>query len=773
MDGLLQPRIGGLYHGVSRQAHLQRSPSQMQELDNFLPSVDYAGFLDRPGTQLVGALSSLNYAATGHHFFRTSDGQRWVLLRRVEYGTIEVRNADTGALATLTVGAYATNYIANATASLRFLTISDTTLILNTDVAVTPQFVAAPALTTAYLVVKKVSTAAQTFSATCASGVATWALPANSNVTRDFVALGLANNIAANMPGISSFRVAGNVIRVTGSAALIASFMYSNDWDETASLLIKGSVSAITDLPPQFEGGVPIKVDLGQGDTKSTYYVQYDPARNAWVESTYLPTLSATSGSWYPGAMPMRLHQTTANGFELVPCDWVARKVGDDDSNPWAGFANQRISAMAQWKGRLWFASNDAIYSSQADDLFNFWRESAREVLPADPVTLPIETQDVANIEWLMGFRSKLMVLCDNAQLEVPGDKAVTPTDAVIGVATRYQLDGDCEPDVIGDALYYAGPMAGRSALWEYQYEQATDNNTATDLGKHVPGYVPGHVRRIRGASQSGRVYLWADGDPSRLYMQTSYWKDQERAQNAWSKLTFAGVDSILSHWVYEDTLYIAGIGHSQLVLLRVKIEAGLGEDMVADKRLDFATPVQVSWNVARQRSEVIYPAGYSQVPNLIVLIDEGDGWYREYSLTTVWDGQQWLGHFPQKPNSTSGFIGLRYARTATFSPFYPSVDEKTTPLGRLQVNRVVVDAMVSCDFVATVTRPDRIPMVTAVSPRMVDSVPVPQIAKDVSFSVPFNSKGDVGSLTLTTTSTGPLCVTGLTLEGRYTNARK
>ncbi|SEJ85188.1 hypothetical protein [Achromobacter sp. NFACC18-2] len=772
MDGLLQPRIGGLYHGVSRQADLQRSPSQMQDLENFLPSVDYAGFVDRSGTKLINALAAPNYATAGHHFFRTTDGGRWVLLRRMEFGTIEVRSLDTGILATLTLGPYVQNYIGSSTDALRFLTISDTTLILNTAVTTQATVTPAPTLTSAYLVVKRTSTAAQAFTATSAAGAGQFVLNKNSDYTRDFIALQLAQNIATGMPGVNTFRVAPNVIRVSGTPAVIASLVFTNDWDDGAAVTIKGRVGALSDLPPTFEPGVPIMVDLGQGDAKSSYYVQYDASRNAWVECSYAVPITATTGSYQPGTMPIRLHQTGPAAFELQPCDWEQRKVGDDDSNPLAGFVGKRISALAQWKGRLWFAAGDTVYSTQADDLFNFWRSSAREVLPADPITLPVEADDVENIEWLVGFRSKLMVLCDNAQLEIPGEDPVTPTSAVIGVATRYQLDGACEPKVIGDALYYTGPMPNRSALWEYQYEQQTSNNFAEDLSKHVPGYVPGHVRRIRGASQSGRVFMQASGDPGGLYVQTSYWKDGQRQQNAWSRMSFSGVTTILSFWVYADTVFLAGTGEGQLKLLTFAVEAGLGNDPQADVRLDYRSTVQLTWNAARNRSELILPPGYSQYPSVVVLVDMGDGWFREFTGTSVYDGTQWLAHFPENTGKPSCLVGLRYARSATFSPFYPTVGDKTTPLGRLQVARITVDCMVSCDFKATVTRSDRVPMVKAVSPRTIGAALVPKVYRDTAMTVPFNSQGHKAELTITSTSTGPLCITGLTLQGRYTNPR-
>jgi len=767
MDGLLQPRIGGLYHGVSRQAPLLRSPSQMQELNNFLPSVDIGGIVDRSGTTAIAALNPGLYTTGNHHFFRTTDGQRWVVLKRVESGALEVRNLVNGALASLSYGPYVQNYIGSSQ-SLKFLSIADTTLILNPGVATQATVQAQPALTSCYLVVKKLSTAAQSFTVISSRGTAAWVLQANQGniVTRDFVAMALTNTIAANMPGVAASRPAGNVIKMTGPVDVIASVVANNDFDSSAFQCIKGRVNAIADLPPTFESGVPLLVDLGSGDSKSSYYVQYDATKNAWVECSYLP-YSATTATLAQGTMPIRLHQVGVNSFELQPIDWVPRKVGDDESNPQPGFIGKAITAMAQWKGRLWFSAADTVYSSQPDDLFNFYRESAREVRPADPVSLPADTPDVGNIQHLVAFRNKLMVMADTAQLEIPGEKPVTPTDAVIGVATRYQLNEGCEPRVIGDSLYFAGQTEGRSTLWEYNYDDSTANNVAEDLSKHVPAYVPGRVTRIRGSAQAGRHYVWTPSDPGTLYVHTGYFKDAQRAQNAWSKLTFPNVTAIHDFWVYEGALCVLARTSGYLWLLSVPVEADMGTTV----RVDYQQAVQITWNAARNRSEVMLPAGFEQIPGLILAVSQGDSWYREYALTTVWDGTQWLGHFPSHLAQGVGLLGTRFTRSATFSPFYATVgDDKPTPLGRLQVRNVVLDALVAGDFTATVTRPDRVQQTYQRSARVIGDALVPGLGFNTQHRIPFNSKGDAAQLTLSTTSTGPTAITGFTLMARYTN---
>jgi hypothetical protein len=768
-DSLLQPRIGGLYHGVSRQAPLQRSPNQMQDLENFLPSVDLGGIADRTGTQNIVALTRGLYTAGAHHFFRTTDGQRWALLKRAESGALEVRNLVTGQVASVSYGAWVQGYIGTST-DLRFLTLADTTFILNPAVVTQCTVSTVPTLTSCYIVVKKLSTAAQTFNVTSSVGHAAYTLTLNNTLTRDFVTSALSGAIVAGLPGVAVARVAGNVIKLTASVSVIASVIATNDWDESAMSCIKGRVSATSDLPSTFESGVPIMVDVGICNVHSSYYVSYDTTVNAWIECSYLPNKAVTA-DLQEGTMPVKLRQITSNSFALEAVDWLPRKTGNDETNPLPDFVGKAITAMVQWKGRLWLAAQDTVTSSQPDDLYNFFRDSAREVTASDPVTLVCESPDLGNVQHLVAFRNKLMVMADNAQLEVPGDKPITPEDATIGVATRYQLDALCVPQVIGDSLYYAGTAEGRSALWEYNYDNDSASNTAFELSKHIPGYVPGRVKRIRGSAQAGRTFLWTPEAPAQLFVHTGYWKDGQRAQNAWARLTFPGITAIQDHWVYESTLYILAATATVLWIISVPVDVNLGDSPVADVRLDYKQQVGILWNVFRNRSEISLPVGYTDLSgSLILLVDKGEGWFREYPITLIWDGTQWVGHFPQNTGVLNGYLGTRFTRTATFSPFYPSMGESVTPMGRLQVRDVTLDALVNCDFTATVTRSDRQPMKVSKSARYVDDVTLPIRGYNQQHRIPFNSQGDKAQLQVSTDSTGPMAITGFTLGGRYTN---
>lgn len=768
IDSLLQPRVGSLHAGVSRQAPLLRSPSQMDEIINYLPSVDIGGLADRVGSSYIAALGASLYKSNNNFMFRTTDGQRWLFLS-LQGGGFEVRNLVNGNLAALTVGPYVQNYL-NSAPKLKTLQIADTVLLLNTS-AVTQSTSAAgkPSATRAYYWVRKLSSVSQNFYVNSAAGNASFNYDGSGGVkTREWVAMNLQNACAAAMPSIGITRI-GSLLRFTGDPSVIASLTGGNDWDETASVVIKGRVSALTDLPSRGFHGEALLVDLGNDDAKSSYWVTYDQTTNSYKETSYLDNF-VTTANWNQGAMPMRLHQTGINSFELQPVDWVSRKTGDEDSNTAVPFSGHAITDMALWKGRLWFAAQDWVVGSQPDDIFNFWRDSAREVVASDPVKVQAEA-DLGSVQHIMSFRDNLMVFLPGAQGSIDGSQPVKPDTAALGISTRYTVDPNCVPMVIGDVVQYTGTQEGRSVLWEYQYTQESGNNAATDLSKHVPRYCPGGIQRLSGSAQSGRTFMWTPLTADTLYVQTSYWQGNERKQNAWSKVQFSQITSIWNHWVDSGLMYVLGTLGGYLAIFSVPVDSNMGENPQVDCRMDFKTLVQVAWNVKRNRSEVMLPDGFYQAKDIVILEPVSGGWWREHNATVVYDGTQWLCWFTESVDPSKQYlIGLRMARSFRLSPFYPTSGDSQTPMGRLQVHKVYLDCLMAGDFTATVQRVDRQTMVVQLSPRTIGTALDPVTGTNTQYGIPFNAKGDKASLTISANTTSPMIVTGYTLAARYSN---
>ncbi|MDR5879021.1 hypothetical protein [Caballeronia sp. LZ032] len=753
----------------------------MDEIINLLPSVEYGGLADRVGATSLGCWAAANFKGADNFMFRTTDGQQWAVLPGSAAGTLRVLNLAAGVEVTVTAGPYVQQYLAVGNgAGLRFLQIEDTVLIVNPSVTVRFNASTAPEPNTrAYLQIKKLSSNDQTFYIGGSMGSASILYAGSSQTrTREYVADLLMQKIGANMPGIGVSRI-GNVLRIVGTADQIASLTANNDWDSTALVFTKGHVTSLDDLPPVMFSNEPLLVDLSAGKRETAYWVTYDASSNSYKETSWLD-YGASSGSLDQSTMPVRLHQTGPSSFELQPVDWTERKVGDGYSNPPPPFVDNVLRDLALWKGRLWFLSTGWLCASQPDDYFNCFAGTAREVLASDPIKQQLDG-DLGKGNYLETMRDALMIFTDFAQSMIDGSTPPTPQNTTIGVATRYVTDGNCGPVAIGDALYYTGTEEGRSVLWEYRFSQSGEANQADDLSMHVPRYCPGSIRTISGSTQSNRLFLNSSLDPGTLYVYSTFRQDGQRKQMAWSKISFNGVGSIWHHWVDKGNLYViaqhtAG-GYVQVFWL--PLNSNLGETRNDDLRIDYKRPVALSWNATLQRYEFALPVGFEQLPDLRVLYpNDVNGWWTSYTPALAWTGNQWIGYFttgtgPSLNVNVSAVVGSRLIRTMRFSPFYPSAgDAGNTPMGRLQLHRLHIDALKAGDFTATVSRKDRGDASYQLSPMVVGSGLGPHTDGNQTYGFPINCEGPKATVTITTDSTYPFVVTGYTLSGRYINTR-
>lgn len=757
----------GLYQGVTRQPASSSSPYHLKELVNLYPSVGHSGSVSRPGAILRFWKNRVDYADGGRaHFFTTTDGRRWLLVQRATAGYIDVLNADTGAAATVTVQAGAVPYLSAGTGrNLRFLSLADTTFILNREVTVTATTQAQPALSAIYIVVRRVSSAAQVYKLTRQNGaVLSHGLGKDNSATREDVASAWCNNITSGSTGwditATVLGQAAHVIKITGTTSVLNEIQASNTWDEQAVLVIKGAVSSSSDLPAPFENGALVKVLNDKSRTDTSYYVRYDAASGAWIETSYLPANAATA-EFTASTMPIILKQTGAASFTLGPADWVKRTRGDDNTNRLPYFVNRKITAIAAWKGRLILASEDVLNMSQPDDVFNFWKETAKEARPADAIERPADAEGLNQIDHVVAFGNKLVVSSANIQMEVPGDKPVTAENVTIGVSTRYAMNPDCLPAVIGGAMYFGGTLDGRAALWEYVYNNDAANSSAEDLSKHVPGYLAGRVRRIVGAVQSGRVFALSTARPTRIYHHTSYWKDMQRVQSAWAYTEIRGVDEVLDAWV-DNTDLIAWVRRGNFLCL-VSMSTEAPDLSALEGSAPFADLLyQVTGTSAGGVTTFTLPEPLRGDSNVRIMNTSGYVYTGTVTATTIQVSNPVIG--------PTFYAGFPMVSDLTLQPFYWQDQDGPVVTGRWQVQTASLVMAVAGDFEVTVTTPDRPDLKLERTTRTIGTNFEQIKLSEGVFAVPVHARGDKATLRVTSKGASPIALTGYALRGRYTN---
>lgn len=292
----------------------------------------------------------------------------------------------------------------------------------------------------------------------------------------------------------------------------------------------------------------------GEATELDDYYVTWNATQASWVECAN----PNGQNSFKATTMPYTLVRNVDATFTFAKATWESRDVGDANSVEAPPFVGKMISDVVFHRNRLGIVADEKTYHSQSGDFFNMWPEKATEVLDSDPVELAATTNKVSILQWAVPFRKSLFVTSEQAQFEISaGDGGFTPHTAVMDLATSYFASKKCRPVAMGDELYFASKDQNNTIVYEYYWDDNTLSNTASDVLKHAQGYVPAEIVQMTAAPAADRLFLRADaaGYEDAIFVYTTYWDGEKKAQSAWCQWTLNG-SVILGMAVVEGYLY-------------------------------------------------------------------------------------------------------------------------------------------------------------------------------------------------------------------------
>jgi hypothetical protein len=95
---------------------------------------------------------------------------------------------------------------------------------------------------------------------------------------------------------------------------------------------------------------------------------------------------------------------------------WIARDVGDDETNSHPSFIGKKIQQAFFHNNRLGFLSSDNVSMSQSKEFFNFYHTSAQTVTDADPIDLRASTIRPAALHSIIPTTQGLILFSANQQ---------------------------------------------------------------------------------------------------------------------------------------------------------------------------------------------------------------------------------------------------------------------------------------------------------------------------------------------------------------------
>ena len=259
--------------------------------------------------------------------------------------------------------------------------------------------------------------------------------------------------------------------------------------------------------------------------------------------------------------MPQRI--TFNNGkFTMAPIDWAARTIGDRETNPGPSpfltstrqARHIQLTALANFRDRLFIAAGDVIFSSQLGVLEDLWIKDPSNITTADPIDIRAASNSYAEITAMIPFNAYLFINTkSNVQFELKGDSnLISPLTAEISATTFYSTAELVDPINLGSNIYFWDSQR----LYIYLNQDSREFNTAFDLSQGVQGYLPSTFKSITVATANNQIIAVDGENTNHLYFYGSRFMGDELRQSAFWKYILSPVEDIQSINTYKTILY-------------------------------------------------------------------------------------------------------------------------------------------------------------------------------------------------------------------------
>ena len=238
---------------------------------------------------------------------------------------------------------------------------------------------------------------------------------------------------------------------------------------------------------------------------------------------------------------------------------------GSEDNNPAPTFAKDGLTLrdVSFHKDRLVLAADEYINFSQAGDIYNFFIETADNIVDSDPIETILSSDEITVIDFVIPHHKSLIIFTTTGkqfELDQAGD-VLSPSTTTIVPSTAYEIQS-VRPVAIGDKLYMLGQHSEYTLVWEYYYDDRAVSNKAVDITKHVFDYIPPNALSMAASTVMDMLMVVPENDFTRAAEQftsaqsgdwddTATWTDNTYCPQFYDNAHITG-----SHVVNKDAGY-------------------------------------------------------------------------------------------------------------------------------------------------------------------------------------------------------------------------
>ncbi|MGL5456733.1 MAG: hypothetical protein ACRDB3_17830 [Citrobacter telavivensis] len=565
----VQGSYGRLIQGMSQQPPAVRLDGQVTYQLNTVPDV-VDGVKTRPGTSHVKALTAVVSDNTHfHHYRRGDDVEEYFIV--TSPNVLPMVFDKNGNECIVNVEGNPNAYISSATPSksIRMLTIADFTFIVNKDKVVRARPDATPVVGDVALVFCAYGQYGTKYNISLDGFFAAeYVTPTGSDpghvelIKTEHIATELYNKLTS-WGGISAYYVdrIGTTLVIRRKDGLSINVSTSDGAKGKDLVAIKNRVTSTDLLPSKAPAGYKVQIYPTGSKPESRYWLEAVAQEGgntvAWNECLGPGLKLGFDKSTMPHVL---VREDVVNGiarFKLRQGDWVDRDAGDDTTNPFPSFLDQKLGAIFMVQNRLCLGNGEAVAMARTSRFFEFFRPTVLSPLSTDPIDVFSDASEVYELTDSVSLDGDTVVFSRTAQFLLPGDKALTKENAVLRPTTTFECAPNVPPVATGDAVMFAFEEGAYSGVREFFTDSTTDTKKAQPTTYHVNKLIEGKVRAMEASSNFNRLFVLTDKHKHRIYVYDWLWQGQEKVQSAWHIWEFANGCNVHAMFYSTEKVYV------------------------------------------------------------------------------------------------------------------------------------------------------------------------------------------------------------------------
>ena len=536
-------RVPNYLGGVSKQSDDKKLANQVRECLNGYPDPTF-GLTKRPGFKWLANIGTgTTYDNCKWFYIHRDDDEKYMGCIKPasggSTGDIDIWNATTGVACTVNYGSGAQAYLTGARENYDILTVQDTSIITNnlhtvtTLTAPTYKTKAFAALVLSGSPVGKYNVTISDTDGSNSGSITEYDSPATA--TYDTLLTELQSRI--NGLNISNLVVTKyddslHLIRNSGNTEFKITAKGGPNSDKLT--VVQDQVDNVSDLPFETVHDRKVKV-INTASPLDTYWAKFVAedgvsGRGYWAE-TIDPTVST---GLTDTTMPHELVNPSTNTFTFQKIPWIARKVGDDLTNPQPSFVGAKIQQSFFHNSRLGFLSKDNVTLSQTQDFYNFYSISAQTQTDSDPVDLSCSAIRPASLHGVIPTTQGLVLFSKSQQfLMASGSGILTPTTTTIRTISNYEMDTKVDPVDMGTNINFISKTPSYTRIFGMITRGQDENPQVLDIGRVVNEWVPATIDTFIASPQNQFLAMSSQSD-NKIYFYRVYNDGKNNVLEAW-----------------------------------------------------------------------------------------------------------------------------------------------------------------------------------------------------------------------------------------------